>query len=68
MLTFGRSGEVEDALRFLVQVGPVSRALATGTEAQRAAALDAVRDTLRRADGPEGIRLGAQCWFVSAAG
>ncbi len=68
MLTFGRSGEVEDALRFLVQVGPVSRALATGTEAQRATALDAVRAVLRRADGPEGIRLGAQCWFVSAAG
>lgn len=65
-LTFGRSGEIEDALRFLVQVGPVARALATGTEEQQAAALDAVRDVLRRADGPEGIRLGAQCWFVSA--
>ena len=65
-LTFGRSGEVEDALRFLVQVGPVARALATGTEEQQAAALDAVRERLRQADGPEGLRLGAQCWFVSA--
>ena len=65
-LTFGRSGEVEDALRFLVQVGPVARALATGTERQQAAALDAVRETLREADGPDGVRLGAQCWFVSA--
>ncbi len=68
MLTFGQTGEIEEAMRFLVQVGPVSRALATGTEEQRAAALDAVRETLRQADEPEGIRLGAQCWFVSAAG
>lgn len=66
-LTFGRSREVEDALGFLVQVGPVARALATGTEEQRAAALDAVRGVLRRADGPQGIGLGAQCWFVSAS-
>lgn len=65
-LTFGRSGEVEEALRFLVQVGPVARALATGSEEQRAAALDAVLDLLRGVDGPDGIRLGAQCWFVSA--
>ncbi|WP_237477802.1 class I SAM-dependent methyltransferase [Lichenibacterium dinghuense] len=67
-LTFAPSGAVEDALEFLVQVGPVARALATGTEEQRAAALDAVRARLREADGPEGVRLGAQCWFVSAVG
>lgn len=68
VLTFGRTGEVEDALRFLVQVGLVARALATGTEEQQAAALDAIRGLLRQADGPEGVRLGARCWFVSAAG
>ena len=66
LLTFGRCGEIEDALRFLVQIGPVARSLATGTDLQRAAALDAIRAALRSADGPEGVRLGAQCWFVSA--
>ena len=66
MLTLGRPGEVDEAMRFTVQVGPVSRALATGTEAQRAAAERAVAEALRAADGPEGIRLGARCWFVSA--
>jgi SAM-dependent methyltransferase len=65
-LTLGRPGEAEEAMRFVVQVGPVSRALATGTEAQRAAAERAVVAALEAADGPEGIRLGAQCWFVSA--
>lgn len=66
MLTFGRSGEVEDALDFIVQVGPVSRALATGADEQRQAALGGVREVLAAADGPGGIRLGARCWFVSA--
>ena len=65
-LTFGAAGEVEDALAFLVQIGPVARALATGTDEQRAAALDAIRDRLRQADGPDGIKLGAQVWLVSA--
>ena len=65
-LTLGRTGEAEEAMRFIVQVGPVSRALATGTEAQRAAAERAVTAALQSADGPEGIRLGAQCWFASA--
>ena len=65
-LTLGRTGEAEEAMRFIVQVGPVSRALSTGTEAQRAAGGRAIVEALRAADGPEGIRLGAQCWFVSA--
>ena len=65
-LTLGRPGDVEEALRFILQVGPVSRALATGTDAQRAAAERAVAEALRAVDGPEGIRLGARCWFVSA--
>ena len=65
-LRFGRSGDVEDALRFIVQIGPVARALATGTDAQKEAALAGVRDALRNADGPDGIGLGARCWFVSA--
>ncbi len=65
-LTLGRSSEVKDAMRFTVQVGPVSRALGTGTEEQRAAAEGAVAEALAAVDRPEGIRLGAQCWFVSA--
>lgn len=66
VLTMGGPGEVEEAARFTVQVGPVSRALASGTAAQRAAGERAVVAALAANDGPEGIRLGAQCWFVSA--
>ncbi len=66
MLTFGPTGQVEDAFRFVAQIGPVARALATGTDEQREAAERAVAAALAEMDGPEGIRLGAQCWFVSA--
>lgn len=65
-LTLGPAGDVDDAMRFVVQVGPVARALATGNEAQRQAAERAVVEVLRTVAGPEGIRLGGQCWFVSA--
>ncbi len=65
-LTLAPTGVVEDAMRFVVQVGPVSRALGTGSEAQRRAAERAVIEALRAVDGPDGIRLDGQCWFVSA--
>ncbi len=66
VLTLGTPGTIEDTLHFAVQIGPVSRALASGTAEQREAAERAVAEALRAIDGPEGIRLGAQCWFVSA--
>ncbi len=66
VLTIGRPGDVEGAVRFIAQIGPVARALATGTDAQRATAERAIAEALRPLDGPEGIRLGGQCWFVSA--
>ena len=65
-LTLGPAGAVEDAMRFITQVGPVSRAMGTGSEAQRQAAERAVVEALRAAESPDGIRLGGQCWFVSA--
>lgn len=66
VLTLGPPGGVAEATRLLAQVGPVSRALATGSEEQRDAASRAITEALRAVDGPEGVRLGARCWFVSA--
>ena len=66
MLTFGAPGDVADAVRLATDVGPAARALGTGSPDQRAAAERAVAEALAAQDGPEGIRLGAQCWFVSA--
>ena len=67
MLTLGRSEEIADTAGFASQVGPVSRAMATATDdVQREAAERALAAALREHDGPEGIRLGARLWFVSA--
>ena len=67
MLTLGRSEDMADTAGFTSQVGPVSRALATATDdRQRETAERALAVRLREHDGPQGIRLGAQLWFVSA--
>lgn len=67
MLTLGGTEDIADTAGFASQVGPVSRALATATDdVQREAAERALVTALRGHDGPEGIRLGAQLWFVSA--
>ena len=67
MLTLGGSDNMADTAGFASQVGPVSRALATATDDdQRQAAERALAEALRDHDGAEGIRLGAQLWFVSA--
>ena len=67
MLTLGRSDDTAATAGFASQVGPVSRALATATsDDQQKAAETALAVALAEHDGPEGIRLGAQLWFVSA--
>ncbi len=67
MLTLGRSDDMAGTAGFASQVGPVSRALATAADdSQREAAERALTEVLRGHDGPEGIRLGAELWFVSA--
>ncbi len=67
MLTLGRSDDMADTAGFASQVGPVSRALATAADdGQRASRRTGARRALREHEGAEGIRLGAQLWFVSA--
>ena len=67
VLTLGRSEDMADTAGFASQVGPVSRALSTATDdRQRETAERALAAALREHDGPDGIRLGAQLWFISA--
>ncbi len=61
-------GERDVATEFVAQIGPVARALATGNEAQRRSAKQAVRAALADYDGPDGIMLPARVWFVTARG
>lgn len=59
-------GELDRAVQFAMEVGPITRALAGADEAARASAPAAVRDALRPHESAEGILLGISTWLVSA--
>lgn len=58
--------DVAGALEFLVQIGPLARALADLEAEARARALAAVGDALEAQRTEAGVRLGAACWLVHA--
>jgi SAM-dependent methyltransferase len=59
-------GELDEAARFVVQSGPVGRAMAGATPEARAAVEDAILAELRRVEGPTGVELSGSAWLVSA--
>lgn len=65
-LRLGGTNEIDDAVRFVMQLGPVSAALreAGGDAATRVR--DAIRDALRPFHGPDGVRMASAAWVVSA--
>lgn len=58
--------DLDQAMAFQTDVGPVARALAELEGEPRAKALEAARAALARHVGPGGIDLGAACWIVTA--
>jgi|SRR5579883_328994 len=59
-------GEIDRAVQFAMEIGPVTRALAAGDEEARAAAPAAIREALRPHESAAGILLGISTWLVSA--
>ena len=58
--------DLEQAIAFQVDIGPVARALAELEGESRARALAAVREALAPHVTPTGVDLGAACWLVTA--
>ncbi|MBY0401072.1 class I SAM-dependent methyltransferase [Myxococcota bacterium] len=58
--------DLDQAMAFQKDIGPVARALAELEGETREQALAAARAALARHLGPKGIDLGAACWLVSA--
>lgn len=58
--------DLDGAIRFQTRVGPLSRVLAELQGDQRDKALDAARSALAAHLTPEGLRLGAAAWLVTA--
>ena len=56
----------EQAVEFLMQMGPAARMLAEASQDTRAVAAEAIHEALAPYIRPDGIRLGAATWIVSA--
>ena len=65
-MQLARPGELTRAVDFALQIGPVSRALATAEAEVKAAAVAAVRAELAKHESTEGVALAAGTWLVSA--
>jgi len=57
---------LDDALKFQSEIGPVARALSELDGDVQAQAIQAARDALSEHMTPNGLDLGAACWLVSA--
>ena len=66
MLPLAGAGELDEATRFIVQIGPVARALSGVDADRRQAAEAAVKDALMPYDGADGIKMPARIWVVTA--
>jgi len=66
MLQLAGPGELARAVDLALQIGPVSRALATVDAGVKAAATAAIRAELATHDSAQGIALSAGNWLVSA--
>lgn len=58
--------DLDQAMAFQADIGPVARALAELEGETRTRALAAAREALAKHLGPTGIDLGAACWLVTA--
>jgi SAM-dependent methyltransferase len=67
-LAIGAGGDLERAVRFTMQMGPVSAALreAGADEAVRARAADAIRAAFAPLATPSGVRAGYAAWIATA--
>jgi SAM-dependent methyltransferase len=65
-LTVGGTTDLDEAVTFLLTLGPTSAALAEAGDDVRARVVTAVRDAIAPYHGPAGVRLPAAAWIVRA--
>ncbi|MEZ5558702.1 MAG: class I SAM-dependent methyltransferase [Pseudomonadales bacterium] len=58
--------DLDEAIRFLLQTGPMSRALSELEPARRDQAMAAIAEALAPHAGTQGVRLDGACWIVKA--
>jgi leucyl/phenylalanyl-tRNA--protein transferase len=65
-LSLGGGGGVDDAVQFMLQVGPVAAALREAPQARQEAVASAVAEVLRAHETDEGIVMDGAIWIVTA--
>jgi len=65
-LTIGGTGSLDEAVAFLLQLGPAGALLRDAEPATRERAAAAVREAIAPHHGPEGVRMPSAAWVVTA--
>ncbi len=65
-ISVGTGEELQESLTFLEKIGPVAALIADQSQQVIAQIRAALLTTLKEHQTPEGIRMGAACWIVSA--
>ena len=65
-LTMGGAATVEEAVDFLLEIGPVARLLLEVSEAVRARVVEEMRAALTPYASSNGVRMGGAVWIVTA--
>jgi len=65
-LALGGGAGVDQAVDFMLEIGPVSRLTADLDDGTRGAVASAIREALAPYDGPGGVRMPAAAWLVRA--
>lgn len=65
-LTIGGATDLDEAVEFLLTLGPTTAALAGASDEVRAQVTTAVRDAVAPYHGPDGVRMPAAAWIVRA--
>lgn len=62
----GGIANLDEVVDFMTRIGPSATALRQADPALRGAAVAAMRDSLLPYHGPDGVRMAAACWLVTA--
>ncbi|HYB99781.1 MAG TPA: class I SAM-dependent methyltransferase [Candidatus Limnocylindrales bacterium] len=65
-LTIGGGGDVDQAVQFVMELGPFSRAMVDVPEAKKREIADEIAQALKSFEGPRGVRMPAAAWIVTA--
>ena len=65
-MTIGAGATIDQAVEFIMQLGPAAASLKDAGQEQRTQVAGAIRETFEPYATKDGVRLGAACWVVTA--